>query len=49
MPLKDYAHWNEKAERIWWEEEGRHETEPPDVDEYDWHPEEDQVRQPSRR
>jgi len=24
MSLSDYAHWNEDAERIWWEEEGRH-------------------------
>lgn len=20
----DYAHWNEDADRIWWEEEGKH-------------------------
>lgn len=24
MPLADYAHWNEDAERVWWEEEGKH-------------------------
>lgn len=24
MSLADYAHHNEEAERIWWEEEGRH-------------------------
>ena len=24
MPLADYAHHNEEAERIWWEEEGKH-------------------------
>lgn len=24
MPLADYAHWNEEAPRIWWEEEGKH-------------------------
>lgn len=24
MPLADYAHWNEEAGRVWWEEEGRH-------------------------
>jgi hypothetical protein len=24
MPLADYTHWNEDAERIWWEEEGKH-------------------------
>lgn len=29
MPLADYAHWNEDAERIWWEEEGKHVEEPP--------------------
>jgi len=28
MALSDYAHWNEDAERIWWEEEGRHSDEP---------------------
>ncbi len=33
MPLADYAHWNEDAERIWWEEEGKHDTnEPPEPD-----------------
>jgi hypothetical protein len=24
MPLADYAHWNEEAEQVWWQEEGRH-------------------------
>ena len=24
MARADYAHWNEDADRIWWEEEGRH-------------------------
>lgn len=24
MPLSDYAHWNEEAPIIWWQEEGRH-------------------------
>jgi hypothetical protein len=24
VPLSDYAHWNEEAPRIWWEEEGKH-------------------------
>jgi hypothetical protein len=24
MPLSDYSHWNEEAERVWWEEEGKH-------------------------
>ena len=34
MPLSDYAHHNEEARRIWWEEEGRHADEPrePDYD-----------------
>lgn len=41
MPLADYAHWNEEAERVWWEEEGKHETyeRPEDPDDYyDDHP-----------
>lgn len=24
MPLADYSHHNEEAQRIWWEEEGKH-------------------------
>lgn len=24
MPLEDYAHWNEEAEQVWWQEEGKH-------------------------
>lgn len=24
MPLADYAHWNEEAEQVWWQEEGKH-------------------------
>jgi hypothetical protein len=28
MPIADYAHWNEEAQRVWWEEEGRHEADP---------------------
>jgi hypothetical protein len=33
MPLADYAHWNEEAPRIWYEEEGKHPYEPdPDLD-----------------
>lgn len=28
MPLADYAHWNEEAELVWWQEEGRHVEEP---------------------
>jgi len=31
MPLADYAHHNEEAERIWWEEEGRHDEPNPTV------------------
>ena len=27
MPLEDYSHHNEEAQRIWWEEEGKHEAE----------------------
>ena len=23
MALADYAHWNEEAEQVWWQEEGR--------------------------
>ena len=26
MPRADYAHWNEDADHMWWQEEGRHET-----------------------
>lgn len=25
MPRSDYEHWNEEADRVWYEEEGRHE------------------------
>ena len=32
MPLADYAHWNEEAEQVWWQEEGRHGDEPLDPD-----------------
>jgi hypothetical protein len=31
MALSDYAHWNEDAPRIWWEEEGRHVESPDDM------------------
>lgn len=24
MARKDYEHWNEEADRVWYEEEGRH-------------------------
>jgi len=32
MPIGDYAHWNEEAPRIWWEEEGKHDLGPSDPD-----------------
>jgi hypothetical protein len=32
MPIEDYAHWNEEAQRVWWEEEGKHPYEPPYCD-----------------
>lgn len=25
MTIRDYDHWNEEAERVWWEEVGKHE------------------------
>jgi hypothetical protein len=25
MARADYAHWNEEADLVWWQEEGRHE------------------------
>lgn len=28
MALSDYAHHNEEAKRIWWEEEGKHDQDP---------------------
>jgi hypothetical protein len=35
MSRSDYAHWNEEADRVWWEEEGRHAGEPEyDPDDY---------------
>jgi len=27
MSIKDYAHWNEDARFVWWQEEGRFENE----------------------
>jgi hypothetical protein len=35
MSRADYAHWNEEATRVWWEEEGRHAEEPRDDYYYD--------------
>jgi hypothetical protein len=36
MPISDYAHHNEEAARIWWEEEGKHPDEPRcDEDDFD--------------
>lgn len=33
MSRADYEHWNEDAEYIWWQEEGKHETgEPSEAD-----------------
>ena len=33
MSRADYAHWNEDADMIWWQEEGRHaEYEEPEFD-----------------
>lgn len=38
MPLEDYAHHNEEARHIWWEEEGKHvhedELSEPDNDDF---------------
>lgn len=31
----DYDHWNEDADHMWWQEEGRHPEEPPENDPYD--------------
>jgi len=33
MARSDYAHHNEDADRIWWEEEGRHDAQP-DLDDH---------------
>lgn len=38
MPRSDYSHWNEEADRVWWEEEGKHETTPPEMTDGDWTP-----------
>jgi len=32
----DYDHWNEDADRMWWEEEGKHGDEPPDYNPDDY-------------
>lgn len=32
MSRADYAHWNEDADWMWWQEEGRHIEEPPYLD-----------------
>lgn len=47
MSRSDYAHHNEEQDRIWWEEEGKHESypqDPPDPDDDDWRdePEDDE-------
>jgi hypothetical protein len=37
MPIADYAHWNEEAELVWWQEEGRHAEKPSfQEDDDDW-------------
>lgn len=45
MARSDYSHWNEEQDRIWWEEEGKHEVDndPRDLDDdyaeyYEDHP-----------
>ena len=35
MALSDYAHHNEDALMVWWEEEGRHPYESDPYDDYD--------------
>lgn len=35
MPISDYSHWNEEAPRVWWEEEGKHQSEPTEPDDDD--------------
>lgn len=35
MARSDYDHWNEEADRVWWEEEGRFPLDPPDPDDDD--------------
>lgn len=41
MSLKDYAHHNEDAAHMWWQEEGRFGSEEPDYDPNDYLPVED--------
>jgi hypothetical protein len=35
MSRADYAHWNEDADMVWWQEEGRHVEEAPEYDPYE--------------
>jgi len=44
MSLKNYEHWNEDAQYMWWQEEGRFGSEEPDYDPYedDFDPDEDE-------
>lgn len=35
MTIADYAHWNEQAAMVWWQEEGRHYDASPSLSEYD--------------
>lgn len=40
MGRKDYEHWNEDADHMWWMEEGRFASEPDEID-YDSEPYDD--------
>lgn len=49
MSRADYAHWNEDADYMWWQEEGRHPYEPDyDNDAYtdDWYEERGEYPEP---
>jgi hypothetical protein len=35
MGREDYEHWNEDADYVWWQEEGRHPYDPEWDDPYD--------------
>ena len=36
MSRSDYAHWNEEQDRVWWEEEGKHQDDPNEWDDDSW-------------
>lgn len=40
MSLSDYSHWNEDAQYMWWQEEGRFGSEEPEYDPDDYLPDE---------